>query len=343
MNLINKIDELENVFWQLGFGYGSGIGLLQLLESIKGNLKYKENIALLESMQSSLERGLSLTSAVKEHKRLCGDLVVALFQIAEKSGKMQEICQLCAKELRQQNEFYRIIIKAMVYPCFLLLTTLIVFIVVSLFVIPEFAAIYRDLDATLGLSSRIIIYIGETFSFYYSQIVLCLLLIVGALWAFFSRKIVRDKLLFGLPIVNAILRDYELYRYFLGMHYFLKSQVPFEESLQICTGLVGNIILKHELFFVLDSIRRGIPFSESLRELQIEIANIGLLINAEQSGTLDKALALNAEFYKRRYNNTLQYISILVEPIAVMCVGALVAWIAFAVVSPIWELLVIVN
>lgn len=342
-NLINRTTELETIFWQLGFGYGSGIGLLDLLESIKNNLTHEENIAFVDSMQVALEKGNPLTSAIDKHRKLCGDLVVALFHIAEKSGKMQEMCQLCAKELQQQSEFYRVVLKALIYPCFLLISTFLVFMVISLFVIPQFAAIYKDIGATLGLSSRIVIYIGEAVSFYYVQILIFILIAIGIVWSFLSRKLVRDKLMFSCPIVRDIVKDYELYRYFLGLHYFLKSQVPFDESLRICNKLVGNIILKHEISFVLDSINNGIPFSQSLHDSQVGIANMGLIRSAEKSGKLYKALELNAEFYKKRYNNALQYISILIEPIAIMLVGIFVAWVAFAVVSPMWELLDVVS
>ncbi|RDU59354.1 type II secretion system F family protein [Helicobacter sp. MIT 14-3879] len=336
-----KTSELETVFWQLGYGYGSGIGLLVLLESIKVGLKHKENIALIENMQQALERGLSLTSAFKEHNKLCGDLIVALFEIGEKSGQMQETCQLCAKELRQRSEFYNTLIKALIYPCFLLFATLIVFVVIAVFVIPEFADIYRELNANLNFSTKALLSLSEILFSYYWQILFCILGIIGICWIGLSRKAYRDSLLFHTPFVNTILKDYELYRYFVGLHYLLKSQVPFEESLRICNGLVSNTCMKHQLAFVLDSILRGIPFSESLLESEVEIANIGLLSSAEQSGALDQALGLNAEFYKRRYQLALQYITILTEPAATMCIGTLVAWIAFAIISPMWDMLLI--
>ena len=253
-NFIGRITELETIFWQLGFGYDSGIGLLDLLESIKSNLTHDENIAFVDSMQVALDKGNPLTSAINEHRKLCGDLVVALFHIAEKSGKMQEMCQLCAKELQQQGEFYRVVFKSLIYPCFLIISTFLVFMAVSLFVIPQFASIYKDMGATLGLSSRMVIYIGEAVSLYYVQILIFILLMIGIVWSFFSRKLIRDRLVLSCPILRDIIKDYELYRYFLGLHYFLKSQVPFDESLSICNKLVANIILRHEISFVLDTV-----------------------------------------------------------------------------------------
>ena len=101
----SKTRELENIFWQLGFGFNSGLHIITVLESIKEGLYHKDNIMFLESMLSSLYQGDTLSKALKEHSAICGSFVVALFEIGEKSGYLSQTCELCAKELGQKNEF----------------------------------------------------------------------------------------------------------------------------------------------------------------------------------------------------------------------------------------------
>ena len=141
------------------------------------------------------------------------------------------------------------------------------------------------------------------------------------------------------PILNTIVIDYELYRYFLGLHYFIKSQITFEKSIETCNELIDNMYLKGKFSCITDLLHRGIPLSKALEEIDIHIANLVLLQSGEKSGTLDQALQLNAEFYKRRYKHTLQTLHTLIEPFATMIMGLFVAWLVFSIVSPMWGLL----
>ena len=337
-----KLHELESIFWQLGFGYGAGLGLVDLLESIKKGLSHKATLALLDSMQLALRRGDSLASAVRQHRRLCGNLVVSLFDIAERSGRMQEVCKLCARELGSKRDFYKQLTKAMLYPCFLLVAVLGVFVIIALFVLPEFASLYEDLGANLSLSASLLLDLSDFLGLYYFQILLLAVAALFVLGLAFRPRRLRDRILFYLPVIRSVLLDYEFYRYFLGLHYFLRSGMPLEEGLGLCGDLVSNIYLRHELSFALDSLKRGLPLSACLGELNLQIENLGLLASAEKSGALDGALEFISEFYRRRYEGRLQYMAMIAEPLATFFIGLFVAWIAFATVSPMWDLLLVV-
>ncbi|RDU65717.1 type II secretion system F family protein [Helicobacter didelphidarum] len=331
--------ELMNIFWQLGFGFGSGLNILVILESIKSGLHYKENITLLDSMLVALNGGDPISKALKQHANLCGDLIVALFEIGEKSGKMQEICELCTTELQQKNDFTHTMRKALIYPSILGFALLCVFVIIAVFVIPEFAQIYMELDAELPLSTQGILIISSFINNYYIEIFISIFMITFVIKMLFAKKAIQDKIILQIPILNQIVLDYELYRYFLGLHYFLQSRVPFDKSVVYCNNFMGNMYIKDKFSSVFHILHNGYPLSYALQEINLNIANLALLKSGEKSGSLDKALFINAEFYKKRYKQTLQTLNILVEPIATIIMGLFVSWLAFSVVSPMWKLL----
>lgn len=339
---LSKIHELENIFWQLGFGYNSGLNLILILESIKENLYHKENIALLESMLNALHQGEKLSLALRQHTALCGNLIIALFEIGEKSGYLSETCELCAKELQQKNEFKDSIKKALIYPSILALAFLGVFVILSLFVIPEFTQIYNDLGAKLPISTVYMVTISKFLSMFFVEI-LCGFCFVAIFIIMTLRiKTIKDRIILVLPIISKITIDYELYCYFLGLYYFLKSQASFEKSVETCTLLIGNLHLQNKFLCVGDFLHHGIPLSQALKRVDIHIANLALLESGEKSGMLDKALHLNAEFYKKQYTQALQTLKIVVEPLATLIIGGLVAFLALSIVSPMWQLLEVV-
>lgn len=335
----NKTQELERIFWQLGFGYTSGLSLIDILQSIKSELYFKDNITLIQSMIYALEHGSTLSSALKKHSDICGNLVLALFAIGEKSGFLQETCELCAKEIAQKNAYNLAIRKAMIYPFILASTFLCVFVVLALFVIPEFAQLYNELGANLPLSTSIVISICNFFQTHIFELFGCIGIFALLCVVFLRQQALKDNLLLHIPFFNKVVVDYQLYIYFLGLHYFLKSKVPFTTSIQQCNKLLHNSVLYKKFMPLETMLNNGIPLSQAFNNLDIQIANISLLQSGEQSGMLDKALELNSTFYKNNFTQSLQILQILMQPIATMVVGVLIAGLAYSIVSPMWQLL----
>lgn len=339
----SKTRELERIFWQLGFSYTSGLPLIAILQSIKSELYFEENISLLQSMLHALEQGNTLSSALQKHEKLCGNLVLALFAIGEKSGFLQETCELCAKAIAQKNEYKSALKKAMIYPCVLAFSFIAVFIILAFFVIPEFAGLYEELGANLPLSTSIILKLCTFLQAYIFEICVCIVALILLGTAFLRQKKLKDRILLRLPFFSRVVIDYQLYIYFLGLHYFLKSRVPFMTSVEQCAKLLHNSVL-HEKFMPLKTmLNNGIPLSQAFSNLDIQIANIALLKSGEQSGMLDKALELNAVFYKNNFTQSLQTLQILMQPIATMAIGILIAGLAYSIVSPMWQLLDVVS
>lgn len=335
----NKTQELERIFWQLGFSYTSGLHLISILYSIKEELYFKDNIVLVQSMIHALEKGDSLSSALKKHVNICGSLIVALFSIGEKSGFLQETCELCAKEISQKNTYMQALRNAMIYPLLLVISFLCVFFMLSFFVIPEFAILYKELDTNLPLITEIVLKICNFLQTYIFEIIAFILFFIILCVVFLSKKIMRDRILLHIPFLNHVIIDYWLYIYFLGLHYFLKSKVPFLESIMQCEKLINNGVLQQKISSLSYMLNKGMPLSKALSEVDIKIANIALLQSGEQSGMLDKALELNARFYKDRFTQSLKTLQILSQPFATIVMGIFIIVLAYSIVAPMWQLL----
>lgn len=335
----NKTQELERIFWQLEFSYTSGLHLISILQSIKKELYFKENAALLQSMIHALEKGDTLSSALQKHINTCGSLVVALFSIGEKSGFLQETCELCAKEISQKNSYIQALRNAMIYPLLLALSFLCVFFVLAFFVIPEFASLYNELGANLPFLTELTLKISSFLQSYIFEILACILIFIIFCFIFLNKKLVRDRILLHTPFINHVVTDYWLYIYFLGLHYFLKSKVPFMDSIVQCEKLIHNSVLQQKISHLRFMLDKGIPLSQALNSIDIKIANIALLQSGEQSGMLDKALELNARFYKDRFTQSLQTLQILSQPFTTIIMGILIAGLAYSIVAPMWQLL----
>lgn len=111
------------------------------------------------------------------------------------------------------------------------------------------------------------------------------------------------------------------------------------ESVIQCEKLINNHILQQKISPLKSMLNKGIPLSQALSHVDIKIMNIALLQSGEQSGMLDKALELNARFYKDRFMQSLQILQTLSQPFATIIMGVLIAGLAYSVVAPMWQLL----
>ena len=333
--------ELENVFWQLGFNYGNGFDLIATFKAIREGLSHKENIELIDTILETLNGGENISVALKKHREVCGNLVIALFEIGEKSGNVKEICGICAKEIGSKNKFYSSIRRAFIYPIILLLAFLVVFAIISIFVIPEFIQIYDSLGEKLPLSTQYVLFISNALNNHLLELLSALLFVFAGLGYLFKIKSFRDMVLLKTPVIGNLIADYESYRYFLGLYYLLKSGTPFDKSVQTCHELIGNLHIKNEFSPVNDFLHKGKPLSEAFESItkHVSIDNLSLIKSGESGGKLDSALILNAKFYKKKYKQSLKAIKTLVEPVATIIMGIFITWLTFSVVSPMWQLL----
>ena len=111
------------------------------------------------------------------------------------------------------------------------------------------------------------------------------------------------------------------------------------DSIVQCEKLIHNSVLQQKISHLRFMLDKGIPLSQALNSIDIKIAHIALLQSGEQSGMLDKALELNARFYKDRFTQSLQTLQILSQPFATIIMGILIAGLAYSIVAPMWQLL----
>lgn len=342
-NISDNAEEMEMLFWQLGFFYESGVDILDSIDSMIENAKSIKTIGLLNDMRECLLDGAPLSSALNKNQHICSSFICKLFEIGEKSASLDEICKICSNDIKHKSEFKNSLKKALSYPFIVLIAVISVFVVVSIFVMPEFISIYSDFKIELPIITRVLINTNIFFNNYYYEILIYLGLLLLFLRFIFSKRSIIDKVYLHIPVINKIIIYYEIYKYFLGLNIFLKSNISFNESVKTCNSLINNTSLQKDFSKINTFIANGYSLSFSLTKLSTNIHNISLIKSGEKSGNLDNALFINSQFYKKKYDNLLDSINVVAEPICIVIMGIFVAMICFGVIVPIWNLVDILD
>ena len=230
----------------------------------------------------------------------------------------------------------------MLYPLIVIVLALIIAFVVTIFILPKILNIFSVLDVKLPMATIILIS-GSTFFqknwiFVIAGIFL-VILIYKILRRFLFFRYYTDKLTLSLPVVGEVSRNITLSRFSQSFYTLLKSGLPILESLEIISETVINEVFKKNFNLVKLEVEKGGKISKGLSNYPETFPMIfsQMVSVGEKSGALEDSFKYLAKFYQREVNSSLKNISVVLEPILLIFVGLFVAFIALAIITPIYQ------
>ena len=115
--------------------------------------------------------------------------------------------------------------------------------------------------------------------------------------------------------------------------------MPLLESLEILSEILPNEVYKKNLILAKSKIEEGEKISQSLKTLPKFFPPIfsEMVLVGERSGTLEESLLYLADYYEKEVDSTLKNLANILEPILLILVGLLVAFVALAIITPIYR------
>ncbi len=119
-----------------------------------------------------------------------------------------------------------------------------------------------------------------------------------------------------------------------------RSGVAILEALLISARATPNQVLKSVIQRIHIAVGKGEGLADTFRkseifpEMVIQMVSVG-----EKTGRLDEMLVDVADFYDQETENTIKSITVVVEPLLLLAMGLTVAFIAMAVLLPIFNLI----
>jgi MSHA biogenesis protein MshG len=231
---------------------------------------------------------------------------------------------------------------AMRYPIIVMCAIAIAIAVITVFVIPNFAPLFRVLGDDIPMPTRIIMGVS-TFAQHYWYVVLGGMA-AAYLWArhYISTEKGRynwHKLKLRIPVMGMLSHQAILARISRSLSISLKAGMPMIQTLNVIARSAGNDFMTERVLRLRDAVERGDPLSRAAATvgmfppLVLQMMSVG-----EETGALAELLDEVADYYKREVDYTLKNLSALIEPILIIAVGAMVLVLALGVFLPMWNL-----
>jgi type IV pilus assembly protein PilC len=91
-------------------------------------------------------------------------------------------------------------------------------------------------------------------------------------------------------------------------------------------------------------VHEGVPISIPLQEDDIFPPMVGQMVKiGEETGELDKMLGKIADFYEDEVDASIESLTSIIEPLLMICVGAMVGAIVISMYLPMFKLLTLIK
>lgn len=294
----------------------------------------------LREVRRSVQGGTSLAQALGEQPRFFPDLLLAMVAAGEASGALETVFEQVADHLQEAGELRSQVQSALLYPALMAVVASVGVAVLLLFVVPRFSAILEEVGGTLPLTTRLLV-AGST-------------LLTNGWWAFLG---LAAALAYGTraalqrpdlrrrwhaarlrwPWIGELEHKYVTARFARTLALLLRSGVAILPALKIARSGTSNAWIREQLDRAAGAVTEGGALARALAGTLPPLA-LQMIAVGEESGKLEELCLRVADAYERDVRHTLRTMVSTLEPAMILLFGALVGFVALAMLQAIYSI-----
>src|SRR3989441_445983 len=318
----------------------AGLPILKSLDLLASRATSPKLRPVITQIRDRVREGKSLSEAVAEAGVFSKVYSTAILA-GEKSGNLPGVLDYYIAYQRVSTGVRKKILATLVYPVLLISVAIIIVSYLVTAVIPKFALLYRDLNVDLPAPTRLLIALTVDYRFAFLGAVA--LLAVAAAGVFLWSRSEEggpafDRFKFRLPVVGDTLLKFQVAQFSRTLATLLTGGTPLVAGLQTATDAVTSKLLRSTVAEATQRVREGESLHAALAsknivpEMALDMIEVG-----ESSGALSPMLTSVAEFYEEEVSLRLSALVSIIEPVLLIFMGLLVAFILISLYLPIFS------
>ena len=320
----------------------SNINISDALNILIKNKKDKNTIEFLESIKYSLSSAKPIDENLKDFK--INYLISAFLKISQDNGNITSNIKAMTFLLNENYEIKKSFIRAISYPLILIFSFLLSLISIFTFVIPKFEMIFSQSTQELPIATKILFKTQYVFENYLLLIfiILCSFILF---FIFLYRKndsfnyFIHKLLIAKIFLIKDIYLNMQLYKLFLMIDIMMKSNYEFHKAFISSKILLKNKYLLDKISLIDSLLQNGKSINDSFFKTQIfDDIVLNLINTGEVSNSLGITLDEIKKIYKNRFNEKMNLLTSLIQPIFLVVIMGLILWIVLAIFIPIWDM-----
>ncbi len=293
--------------------------------------------AFISKVEEGVRGGKSLYQSLLPFEHDLGRQYLVLIRAGETSGSLHVVLKELTAQLEADDKLRNYVISSMTYPVILLVVAVLSVVLLLAFVVPQFREIFDSMGDKLPHSTRLVVDLSDLVRSHWMAMLLgiAVMLFVGSRWVATANGRLRlDSLLLDLPLFGKVLRNLQFAVYFRTFGILLQRGVPMVDALRIAIDTLTNTALRKDIEPLVGLVKAGKRLSTGFVSPYLGKSSTPQLIRvAEETGQLDITLLGLADRYEDEGRRTMGRVLAAMEPLIIIVLGALVAFIIIAILG----------
>ena len=338
-----KIPNIEIMHFcrQMSTFIRAGVPMVEALDNLRRDSKNKRFQLVLGDILERVTGGATVADAISHHADVFPPYFMSMLRSSELTGRMDDSFLQLYRYIKRDVQLTKAVKKALTYPIILLVVACGVVAIITVFVIPKFAEFFESFDAELPLPTRMLMaiadFVGST-----AGLVTGVVLVIGIFGTLvYSRTPAGRRnvhsLQLKIPALNTVVQYSSTERFTRILGVLLDSGVALSDALPSAIECTNNIIYREKLNDAVDDVLSGHGFAEPMASTEVFPPTMVQMVRVgERTGELADQLENCAGFYEEELDYAVEKLTQWFEPIVILFIGAVVGFVALAMVSAMY-------
>ena len=319
-----------------------GFPLLRSLDLLIDQTDNRRLSEIIGDLRQTIQNGGSLSEGMNRYPEVFFMIYAGMVKAGEGSGSLEETLSRLTGSLEREEDLKSFVAASLTYPLIMLILGISTIGFLMTFVIPKFTLIFEDLGGVLPLPTRLLVLTSFFLAKFWWAILgggVFALLFLREYRKTEEGKLAFDRTRLKLPFLGETIRHLAITRFTATLGILATNGVPILSALDMVKEVAGNEVLRR----VSIDIHRGVSEGKSLA-LCLETTDffpqavVDMVRVGEESGNLEDALLKIADIYEKGVNKRIKTFLSLLEPMLILIMAIVVAFIVLAMLLPIFTM-----
>jgi len=322
---------------------GSGLPLLDSMESIRDTIKVKRLNAALDQVIRGIAQGESLSGAFSRQSDVFPEMLIFFCNIGEETGTIQTALENTAEYLKKVDGIVSQVKRALIYPAFVVCAMLGVIVFWMFFVLPRLVSTFKEINVQLpDITMSLVNFVNFSKEnwYLYPLVFGGLAALLVAMTRYPGTRMMMSRVAFRMPVIGELLKSSTLTLVFSSMSLMLSSGVTLTKSLDILDKIFRNDLVRSVLTRIRNETNMGNSLLAAFTATGFfDAVTLKMVSVGEKTGTLDQRLRYLADTYEMRTTRFVEIMGKLIEPIAIVMTGGIFVFIVISLIGPVYDLM----